>query len=144
MNLVSGRWWQTFGRLLVGLIMYIVAVFIIGAIAGAIAHGTTNVTLFELINGVVGALVTIVLAPFIAALINVIYIDLRVRKERVDHEMLLSGATPSGAPAGVEPLPGVGAPTAGEPSLEPPASEPPSAEPPSQAPPSAPPSSPGA
>jgi hypothetical protein len=96
-NLVSRRWWSTFGRLLVGLIMYIVAVFVIGAIAGAIAHGTSNVTLFEVINGLVGTLITILLAPFIAALITVIYIDLRVRKEGVDHGVLLAGGPPGGA-----------------------------------------------
>lgn len=93
MTLVSGRWWQTFGRLLVGLIMYVVAVFAIGAIAGAIAHGTSNVTLYEVINGLVGAVISIVLAPFIAALVTVVYIDLRVRKEGVDPGVLLSGET---------------------------------------------------
>lgn len=118
MNLVSGRWWSTFGRLLVGLIMYIVAVFVIGAIAGGIAHSTTNVTLFEVIQGLVGALITIVLAPFIAALINVIYIDLRVRKEGADHAVLLAGGPPREPPPVVEPVPA-------EPTLEPPASDPP-------------------
>jgi hypothetical protein len=128
MSLVSGRWWQTFGRLVVGLIMYIVAVFIIGAIAGAISHATTNVTLYEVIQGVVGALISILLAPFFAALINVIYIDLRVRKEGVDHNVLLAGGAPTGPPPGVEQLPG-------EPTLEPPPSDPPPGDPPSSIPP---------
>jgi uncharacterized membrane protein YeaQ/YmgE (transglycosylase-associated protein family) len=104
MSLVSGRWWPTFGRLLVGLILYIVAVFIIGAIAGAIAHSTTNVTLYEVIQGLVGALISILLAPFFAAIINVTYIDLRVRKEGADHGTLIAGGPPSGPPPGVPPL----------------------------------------
>jgi hypothetical protein len=134
MNLIASRWWSTFGRLLVGLIMYIVAVFIIGAIAGGIAHSTTNVTLFEVINGLVGTLITIVLAPFIAALINVIYIDLRVRKEGADRATLLAGGPPDEPPAGVEPV-------AAESTLEPSASgspsessPPPESEPPPAAP----------
>jgi hypothetical protein len=124
MSLVSGRWWQTFGRLVVGLILYIVAYFIIDGIAGAITNNTTSPTLYEVVTGVVGALITIVLAPFIAALINVIYIDLRVRKEGVDHGTLLAGGAPTGPPPGVPQLPA-------EPGLEPPASEPPPGEPPS-------------
>ena len=133
MSLVSGRWWPTCGRIVIGAIIYVVAYFIIGGIGGAITHATTNATLFFVINGLVSALVSIVLAPFIAALINVIYVDLRVRKEAVNEQVLLAGAPPSEPPPGVAPLgdrPPVEEPAA-EPTLEPPASEPPPGEPPS-------------
>src|SRR5881398_297193 len=65
---------------------------------------TSNVTLFEVINGAVGALISIILAPFFAAVINVIYIDLRVRKEGANAGDLVSGSTPTGPPPGIEPL----------------------------------------
>jgi hypothetical protein len=123
-SLVSGRWWQTLGRLVIGLILYIVAYFIIDGIAGAITNNTTSPTLYEVVTGLVGALITILLAPFFAALINVIYIDLRVRKEGVDHGTLLAGGPPTGPPPGVPQLPA-------EPGLAPPASDPPASEPPS-------------
>jgi hypothetical protein len=124
MSLVSGRWWPTFGRLLVGLILYIVAAFVVGLIGSAITHGVSSVSLYLIINGIVSIVVAVFLAPFYAALINVTYIDLRVRKEGIDHDVLLSGGTPTGPPPDVEPLSGV------TPATQPPASPPPASQPP--------------
>jgi hypothetical protein len=135
MSLVSQRWWATFGRLLVGLILEIVAVFVVGLIGSAITHGVSSVSLYLIINGIVSIVVAVFIAPFYAALVNVTYVDLRVRKEGVDHDTLLSGATPTGPPPGVAPLPGA------VPSIasQPPAPEPPAVgPPPSQPPPSTP------
>jgi hypothetical protein len=72
--------------------MYIVALIVIGVIAGVVerAINVTNVTLFVIISGVFQALITIFVTPFIAAAITVIYIDLRVRKEALDIELLAS------------------------------------------------------
>ena len=128
MSLVSGRWWATFGRLLVGLILFIVAAFVVGLIGSAITHGVSSVSLYLIINGIVSIIVAVFLAPFYAALINVTYIDLRVRKEAIDHDTLISGATPTGPPPGVQPL------SAAAPASEPPASQPPPSEPPPPAP----------
>jgi hypothetical protein len=125
MSLVTGRWWATFGRLLVGLILIIVAVFLVNVIGSAITHGVSSVSLYLIINGIVGIIISVFVAPFYAALVTVTYTDLRVRKEGVSSEVLLSGATPTGTPPGVEPLPG-SAPSAGQP----PASQPPASEPP--------------
>lgn len=97
MQLVDKRWWATFGRLLVAFILYGIVVAIFGAIANAITNSMTNVTLFLLINVVVTAIGVILLSPFIAAVINWIYIDLRVRKEALDIEMLAAGFAGEGA-----------------------------------------------
>jgi len=109
MDLVHGRWWATFGRLVAMLLMYIVALIVIGVIAGALRSGlsVTNVTLFVLIGGILQAVVVILLTPFIAATITVIYIDLRVRKEALDIELLASrfGGPGSTVPAGTPPVP---------------------------------------
>jgi hypothetical protein len=154
-NLVAGRWWPTFGRLLVPLVIYIVSSSLIRSIGTAISSGTTNITLFEVINGVVQAVIWIAFAPFIAAIINVTYIDLRVRKEGADHGTLMAGGPPSGPPPGVVPLPVEplsGPPSAATPPTmtppappaEPPPGEPPPSEPPGSQPPgSQPPPSPG-
>jgi hypothetical protein len=139
MSLVSGRWWPTFGRLLIGLILYIVAIFLVGVIGSAITHGVSSVSLYLIINGIVGIVVSVFIAPFYAALVNVTYVDLRVRKEGVSNEVLVSGATPTGTPPGVEPLPGSAlGPEATLPSDPPPPSDapPPTAPPPSEPPPS--------
>jgi hypothetical protein len=93
MSLVRGRWWATFGRLISVLLMYVVALIVIGIIAGAIEKGVsiTNVTLFVTVAGILQALILIFVTPFVAAAITVIYIDLRVRKEALDIEILASG-----------------------------------------------------
>ena len=73
--------------------MYIVALIIIGVIAGVIERGVsvTNVTLFVTIAGIFQAVIVIFVTPFIAAAITVLYIDLRVRKEALDIELLADG-----------------------------------------------------
>jgi hypothetical protein len=83
MTLVEGRWWATLGRLLVALLLYVGVLFILGLIVGAITRGlsVTNVTLWLVISGALSAIVTIVMTPFIAAVITTVYVDLRVRKE---------------------------------------------------------------
>jgi hypothetical protein len=98
--LVDGRWWATFGRLLLAIVLYAVAAILIGVVAGLTnrAISVTNVTLFLVINGIISAIVVILLSPFIAAVINVIYIDLRVRKEALDIELLASSFGGGGAP----------------------------------------------
>src|SRR5947208_4379215 len=51
LELVQGRWWVTFGRLIVA---YLIAGFwtaIVGAIVGAIGNGLTNVTVYEIVRG---------------------------------------------------------------------------------------------
>lgn len=115
-------------------------VFLVGVIGSAITHGVSSVSLYLIINGCVAIVISVFLAPFIAALINVTYVDLRVRKEGVDHGMLLSGETPTGPSPGVAPLSDPTPPTQAPPSDPPAGGPPPSQPPPSQPPPSQPPS----
>jgi hypothetical protein len=90
MRLVDTRWWATFARVLVAFLLYGVIIFVIGAIVGALTDGlsVSNVTLWVAIDGILRAVVIILATPFIAAVITVIYIDLRVRKEALDIELL--------------------------------------------------------
>jgi hypothetical protein len=105
MRLVDTRWWATFARVFVAFLLYAVISFIIGAIVGAITDGlsVSNVTLWAAIDGILRGLVIIVMTPFIAAVITVIYIDLRVRKEALDIELLAQhfGGPGSTLPAGL-------------------------------------------
>jgi len=90
MNLVDTRWWATLWRLLAAYLLLGVAIFGLSALVSAIGNGITNVTLFIVLGGVINAVVSILLSPFVAAVITVIYVDLRVRKEALDIELLVS------------------------------------------------------
>jgi hypothetical protein len=83
MQLVQGSWWVTFGRLIVAYLIYIFWTAIVGSIGGAIGHGLTNVTVYEIVRGLANAVGFVLAYPFITAVINLIYLDLRVRKEGI-------------------------------------------------------------
>ena len=153
--LVKGRWWRTFGVLLLGVVLALVVstviqgVFFLGMFADA-----DNDLLVLVVSGVAGTVGLAITTPFQAALLAVVYFDLRVRKEGFDLELLAEriggsvpaagggfaptvparrGLPPAGAPAA--PAPGA-APAAGGrhwPSPQPPA--PPRDEEPAPAPP---------
>ena len=98
--LVKGRWWRTFGVLVLGLVLALVVstviqgVFFVGMFAGA--DNDLFVLLLSAIAGIVGLAIT---TPFQAALLAVVYFDLRVRKEGFDLELLaerIGGSVPAG------------------------------------------------
>jgi hypothetical protein len=133
-ELVRGFWWATFGRLLVTLILLVVVYFVTNAIGLAIANSVSSPLVWLIVRAVFFSIGAILFAPFYSAVINVLYVDLRVRKEGLDHPTLVAQLeTPSGPPPGVEPLPDV-TPSAAPPAGEPPASQPPPSEPPPAAP----------
>jgi hypothetical protein len=103
LQLVDTRWWATFLRLLAAFLLYVVVAVVLGALVGVLTRAldVTSVTLWVVIDGVLRALTTILLSPFIAAVVTVIYIDLRVRKEALDLELLASrfGAPGTTVPA---------------------------------------------
>ena len=93
-RLVKGRWWATFGVLLVG---YLLA-SIVGAIVQSVitlvpsilADGNTAALAFgSAVGGTVGAVIT---TPYSAAVVALLYFDLRVRKEGLDLQLLAEGA----------------------------------------------------
>jgi hypothetical protein len=100
-KLVRKRWWQTFGVIAVGFILAgIVSALVQSVFVAGIFVGNDNdavVLLFSALAGVVGLAVT---TPFQAALLTVLYFDLRVRKEGFDLELLASeigGSAPAAA-----------------------------------------------
>jgi Membrane domain of glycerophosphoryl diester phosphodiesterase len=106
-ELVKGRWWRTFGIIAVGFILAgIISTVVQGAFLIGIVVGADNdalVLVLATIAGIVGAAVT---TPFQAALLTVLYFDLRVRKEGFDLELLAEGIAGSG-PRGTRGLPTV-------------------------------------
>src|SRR5438034_265973 len=76
--------------------------------------GRDNELVYDLANGVFGAAASVLTIPFVAAVVAVIYFDLRVRKEGFDLQLM---AQRIGAPAGsvrptlmpwTQPVPGAG------------------------------------
>ncbi len=88
-RLVKGRWWRTFGIVMVGFILAgIISTVVQGVFIAGIFVANDNdalVLVFSAIAGIVGLAIT---TPFQAALITVVYFDLRVRKEGYDLELL--------------------------------------------------------
>ena len=117
MELVDGRWWATLGRLLAAYVLLFAVLFGVTALGSAIASGVTlhNVTLYVALGGLLNVIASILIAPFVAAVLTVIYIDLRVRKEALDIELV---AREFSGPGSIVPAPSPGVPTA--PSVAPP------------------------
>jgi len=106
-RLVKGRWWRTFGVLVVGFILAAIvstvaqAVFLIGIVVGE-----DNDTLVLVLSAIAGTVSLAITTPFQAALLAVLYFDLRVRKEGFDLELLAReiGGTVQPDAAGAAPV----------------------------------------
>ncbi len=92
-GLVRHRWWPTFAALLVAVLMLGIVVLVVEAIFSAVERsaGVSSPTLWLAINGLGTVLGNLITFPFIGAVVAVIYIDLRVRKEGLDLEQLAAG-----------------------------------------------------
>ena len=106
-TLVRGSLRRVTGVVGILLVLYLVAYLTLLAIGGAIARDV------QMASNVAGVFV-VVLYPFLAALLAVLYFDLRIRREGYDIELLARalGEAPgeSASPGGGEPgLPGEGA-----------------------------------
>lgn len=107
-RLVRGRWWPTAGVLLVAFVMVGVIAGVFEALLAALALTSSHpsVLLAASVVSLAGAVSTIVTQPFQAAVITVLYYDLRVRHEGYDLELLAeqlglppAAITPSSSPA---------------------------------------------
>jgi len=105
-NLVSDNWWRSFGTLLIGFIFIGILQFGVPFAIEALIGSVGNVYLFSAGLALSRGLSAVLAAPFYAALLTVLYYDLRVRKEGYDVQLLTedlrSGADPL-APASLAP-----------------------------------------
>jgi hypothetical protein len=100
-ELVKGRWWATFGLIVIGAILGSVLTFVLQAILGGVAGSDAAWPVRFVVGVVIGTATALVTTPFSAAYHTILYVDLRVRKEGFDlalfaHRM---GATPDPAAA---------------------------------------------
>ncbi len=107
-QLVKGRWWRTFGVLAVGFILAgVVSTIVQGAFLVGIIVEPDNDLLVLVLSALAGVVGLAIGTPFQAALLTVVYFDLRVRKEGFDLELLaqgIGGSVPA-APDGTAPAP---------------------------------------
>ncbi|MEW6477709.1 MAG: hypothetical protein AB1679_36145 [Actinomycetota bacterium] len=124
-RLVRGRWWPTFGALalafmfqfFVGLVLGLPLIFFTGDWDGDSAAALT-------VSTVVSVASSVITTPFMAAVLVLVYFDLRVRKEGFDLQLLSQGVGIPGpsvpttgpwAPPGSWPTPGGSWPAPGGP-----------------------------
>ncbi|MFN2526527.1 MAG: hypothetical protein ABR505_09765 [Actinomycetota bacterium] len=132
-DLVKGRWWPTFGVVLLGVFLIPAFLgFLISLVVSAVSlTGVNSPSTFFVVNGIGDAISALLTTPLQAAIITVLYFDLRVRKEGFDLELLARnlgepepfGAAPTSGPP--LPTPGPQAPPGSQGPLGPPPPPPP-------------------
>jgi hypothetical protein len=88
-ELVKGRWWSVAGVLLLSqLVAFILRLILSGLFGVLLTAGASNQVATFIRSAVVGSLSGVLITPFLAATIAIMYFDLRVRKEGFDLELL--------------------------------------------------------
>jgi hypothetical protein len=91
--LVRGRWWATFGLVLVGFVLVSLFGTLVSLIPQSVAEGVApESAVVNGIAGVIGATVGgVILYPYSSALLTLMYVDQRVRREGFDLQQLAEG-----------------------------------------------------
>lgn len=109
-QIVRGLWWRTLGCRLVGWIVTAIPIIMIsGILTGFLSFAGGNNESFRWVwSAIAGTVGASIVAPISAAIAVLIYVDLRIRKEGFDLEMLASsiapGDTNSDNPQGPTPI----------------------------------------
>jgi hypothetical protein len=101
-QLVKGRWWPVAGVLIVAYLMvFILGGLISGALSAlALSSGDPSVLLAATISVLSGIVSGVLVQPFSASVVTVLYYDLRIRSEGYDLELLADqlGIEPAALP----------------------------------------------
>jgi len=128
-RLVKGRWWSVFGALFLAFLLQFFIGLVVGVPLGFLTANWDSASAGSLIvSTLISVVSSVITTPFMAAVLVLIYFDLRVRKEGFDLELLSQGVgiptdglppggpwqgpgggwsgQPGGAPGGAWPAPG--------------------------------------
>jgi hypothetical protein len=103
--LVQNLWWRTFGILLltaliagvIGVVIGIPFLIIAGGSIFAAGVQGDNYTFVQLVTTIGGIIAGAVTYPFTASVVTLLYVDMRMRKEGLDIELMrATGSTPPG------------------------------------------------
>jgi hypothetical protein len=111
--LVKGSWWRIFGVLfIVGLMVGVIG-FVVGAMGGLLSLVAPAGLARGVVSGVLSSLVRAVLEPYTAIAATLLYLDMRVRKESLDLQLMAGQAgDPGQAASGFPPPSASGLPAA--------------------------------
>ena len=91
-GLTKGRWWPTFGALTVTYLIVLVISGILTLLLGSTLIGSLDdEAVAAVLTTIVNTLSSVITLPLLAAVLTIIYYDLRVRKEGVDLHLLARG-----------------------------------------------------
>ena len=107
-TLVQGRWWSTFGTILLGVVLIPGVInFAFGFLIG-LGASSDDPTTYLVLAQAAATIGEVVSTPIQVAVITVLYFDLRVRKEAFDIQLLADrvDALPGSAPSSLPPTAG--------------------------------------
>jgi hypothetical protein len=92
-ELTKDNWWRVFGTFVVILIMLFVITLALGGVLGAVLLSSDSISevAFAVLTTLIGLLIAFITYPLIAAVVTVMYYDLRVRNEGFDLHLLARG-----------------------------------------------------
>jgi hypothetical protein len=92
-KLTRDNWWRVFGTLVVVFLIALVVNFALSAVLGIVAAGSDSISevAFALLSTIITLLTYMLTYPLWAAVMTVMYYDLRVRNEGFDLQLLAQG-----------------------------------------------------
>ena len=92
-KLTKNNWWRVFGTLVVVFLIAMVVNFALAAVLGIVAAGSDSISevAYAVLNTIITLLTYMLTYPLWAAVMTVIYYDLRVRNEGFDLQLLAQG-----------------------------------------------------
>ena len=91
--LTKNNWWRVFGALVVVFVLLFVITIALGGVLGAVllSSDTISEVAFAILTTLIGLVIAAITYPLWAAVVTVLYYDLRVRNEGFDLQLLARG-----------------------------------------------------